>query len=258
MPRLFTAASSEYLEAPTAAVSAVPFTLACFFYQVAAATQALISIANNAVADQNWALEAVSTSKVRVAAQGSGDANSTQDTTNVFGLNRWNHAAGVFSTSALRTPYLNGIAGPQVSQARGAITPNVTAIGRLSVAAPALFYGGQIAHVGIWNAVLTPLEIWDLAQGARPDRIRPQNLVYYKEIGEPNDAYGKLIFTPTGTLVKPDPFVIRSRTRRRAVRLSGGGSGTIITPPQGIMEMRGEIIADWNEPSPELIGAVPI
>jgi len=41
------------------------------------------------------------------------------------------------------------------------------------------FYNGDIAEPAIWNAALTAAEIASLAKGMTPDKIRPQNLVFY-------------------------------------------------------------------------------
>ena len=36
-----------------------------------------------------------------------------------------------------------------------------------------------MAEVGVWNVALTAAEIASLAKGMTPDKIRPQNLVFY-------------------------------------------------------------------------------
>ena len=41
------------------------------------------------------------------------------------------------------------------------------------------FGSGQYAEIGAWQATLTPEEIRALAKGMTPDKIRPQNLVFY-------------------------------------------------------------------------------
>ena len=92
---------------------------------------------------------------------------------------QWNHAAGVFSANNNRIAYVNGVGGTS-----NTTTVNVSAINTLLISAVynttlQNYYAGQIAEVGVWNAALTAAEIASLAKGMTPDKIRPQNLVFY-------------------------------------------------------------------------------
>ena len=40
-------------------------------------------------------------------------------------------------------------------------------------------WDGLIAEAAVYNAALTAAEVASLAKGMTPDKIRPQNLVYY-------------------------------------------------------------------------------
>ncbi len=229
MARLFTSASSEYLEAPTAAISSLTiagFTLACWFRQDDSTTETLLSIANNAAADQYWILGVTSARKVRAAGKGSGDASEFDvDTSNAFTANQWHHAAATFKSAAGATlqAFADGVGVASGASARGTVTPNVTSIGRLSKSTPANYFGGQIAHAAIWSAVLTNDEIRRVAGGESPLRIRPEALAVYLPIGQTDEAYRGFVFAKTGTLPRPTPeTLVRPSKARRVSRLVSG------------------------------------
>lgn len=101
----------------------------------------------------------------------------------------WHHFTGVFETNSLRTIYRNGIAG----------TPNTTtaspgSVTRLIIGAAwdlgGVDYNGSgnhdIAHLAIWDVVLSQTEITSLSNGISPLLIRPTSLKFYT----PLDALG--------------------------------------------------------------------
>jgi hypothetical protein len=126
-----------------------------------------------------------------------GANQGSADSTIGFSANSWQHACGVFASNTSRTVYLDGgnsavnttsIELSGVNQIRVASRPLIGVEG--------LFFDGQIAEVGIWNAALTAAEIASLAKGMTCDKVRPQNLVFYAPlVRDLIDAKGGLTIT---------------------------------------------------------------
>ena len=114
----------------------------------------------------------------RIADQGNVNAVASGG---IVSANVWNHYAGVFVSGSSRTAFTNGVAGAENTTTVAAITPTFTNIGAFyaGTATAIQFMDGLIAEVGIWNSALTAAEIASLAKGMTPDKIRPQNLVFY-------------------------------------------------------------------------------
>jgi hypothetical protein len=185
MALTFTAASSQFLSMPSAPVASGPLTMACWFRTSNVTnTLSLICINDTATNNHHCLLLRgdIAGDPVNIFSQ-SGASSGGPITTTGFSANTWGHACGVFSSNASRSVYFNG----------GGVATNTTnvptsgliqsSIGGRRVGPSALngvqFMEGQIAEVGIWNAALTAAEIASLAKGMTPDKIRPQNLVFY-------------------------------------------------------------------------------
>ena len=137
----------------------------------------------------------VNATQFRIADQGNVNAVANGG---IVSANVWNHYAGVFASGSSRTPYTNGVAGAENTTTVAAITPTFTNIGAFyaGTATAIQFMDGLIAEVGIWNAALTAAEIASLAKGMTPDKIRPQNLVFYTPlVRDLNDQKGGLAIT---------------------------------------------------------------
>jgi hypothetical protein len=176
----FTAASSQYLFAG-ATTTAVPITLACWFYPNNTTANMILIDLSNSSGNNRFTLAALgglAGDPIRVdAISGTGAA---ADTTTGFASQSWQHACGVFSANNARSVYLN--AGSQGSST-ASVTPSGidrTFAGTRSINSVAgLFMDGRLAECGIWNAALTAAEIASLAKGMTCDKVRPQSLVFY-------------------------------------------------------------------------------
>lgn len=99
-----------------------------------------------------------------------------------FSTNTWQSAAAVFTSSTSRKAYLNGVPGPEDVNA---VTPTVleqTYIGAQTTTYPTdhtWAYNGCLCHCAWWDVALTDAEIVQLNEGATPDEVRPEHLVYY-------------------------------------------------------------------------------
>ena len=149
----------------------------------------------------------VNGTQYRIADQGNVNAVANGG---IVSANVWNHYAGVFASGSSRTPYTNGVAGAENTTTVAAITPTFTNIGAFyaGTATAIQIMDGLIAEVGIWNAALTAAEIASLAKGMTPDKIRPQNLVFYSPlVRNLIDQKGGLAITNNGATVANHPRV---------------------------------------------------
>lgn len=203
MARTFAAASSQYLIAASAAVTAEPFTMACWFKPVSASVQyTAMSLGTNGGTLRHMliAFDAVNPTALAISVDGGGTASSV--TTNQYSAGVWSHAAGVWASNASRTAYLNGVAATENTTAK-TVTVDRTLIGARINTTAGVFMDGDIGEAAIWGAALTTAEIASLADGLAPIAVRPDSLVgYWPLIGRASPEYdvvGGLAMTLTNT-----------------------------------------------------------
>jgi hypothetical protein len=154
-------------------IDAVPLTLACWFRPDVAVQKNLLWLTDNN-ANNGWGMY-LSTSALRGYVVAAG-AVSDFATSSTYSTTTWQHACLSCSTNSSRTVYLNA-SGETTNTATRNVDP--ATITNLRVGFTGSSFDGLIAEVGIWNAALTQPEIASLAKGMTPDKIRPQNLVFY-------------------------------------------------------------------------------
>ena len=198
--------TNQFLEVGSAVVNR-PCTMAAWGYLDATdGARDIVSVSSKAT--RSVLRLNVNSGQYRIADQGNVNAVANGATVSA---GSWNHYAGVFASGSSRTPYTNGVAGTANTTSVAAITPTVTSIGAWfeGTSSPIQFFDGRIAEVGIWSAALTAAEIASLAKGMTPDKIRPQNLVFYAPlVRDLNDQKGGLTITNnTGATVANHPRV---------------------------------------------------
>lgn len=175
--------TTQYLSAAAAAVTAPPLTIAAWARITDTTTivgrdiVALSSKTGRSVYRLNW--NGFNTPPLRLLDQGTTNSSAYFGTPSI---NTFFHVAGVFTSSISRTPYFNGAAGTtNTDSVTHSLLPDTTSIGAFfdGTTTPNQPFVGNIAEVGIWNTALTAEEIASLAKGMTPDKIRPQNLVFY-------------------------------------------------------------------------------
>lgn len=197
----FTAASSQYLSSVLTSLSPYPLTISCWFNSNnTTANQALVYVGPSTSTSRLFlfAAGAVAGDPVSFDAIGSGGGSAqTANSTSGYTANTWNHACGVATSSTLRTVYLNGgSSGTNITSVTPSAADRLTIGSRLSTGVAGVFFDGDVAEVGIWNAALTATEIASLAKGMTCDKIRPQNLVFYAPlVRNLQDANGGLTIT---------------------------------------------------------------
>ena len=172
MAYAFTAASSQHLTTASAAATARPITIACWFYTASTALQSCVGNTDNAF---NGVVLRLNMQKVQASTGNLGALNGVTNYT----TSAWQHGAGVWS-STNRYVFLNGAQDASDAQSTLGGTPTLVSIGsRFAGATAGIFMDGLIAEVGIWNVALTAAEIASLADGMTCDKVRPDSLVFY-------------------------------------------------------------------------------
>ena len=170
--------TNQRLSCPPASTSA-PMTMACWFYMILGGVKPILT-AGVVGGNDKFQLYASSGANggtgafVQAAAVGdTGVQNSN------LALLTWHHGASVFSSTTNRIAYFNGASGTSNTASVSPSGFNTFDIGTRYSPTLGNYLNGRVAEVGIWNAALTAAEIASLAKGMTPDKIRPQNLVFY-------------------------------------------------------------------------------
>ena len=198
----FTAASSQYLGTASTPVTAAPLTIAGWFFPTANASGTICSVGvSSGTNRQQLFYDPTTPGGARLAANSldnTGQSESSRN--NVVTVNTWQHGAGVFTSSTERLAYHDGIAGIVNTVSRTPSGLNTITIGGRWNTTIGGFATGRLAEVGIWNVALTAAEVASLAKGMTPDKIRPQNLVFYAPlVRDLIDQKGGLTITNNNT-----------------------------------------------------------
>lgn len=163
-------------------ITAYPLTISAWFYTTGApaGTQTLFGISRNNATQELFGLSvtAASTVNARCIAGGSGSAGGNSG---AFSANTWNHGLGLYTSATSRTPYLNGTAGTTSLTNLTPASLDKTDIGGHYNSAGSIGsqFVGRLAHLAMWDVVLSQLEITALSRGVSPLAIRPANLKCY-------------------------------------------------------------------------------
>ena len=181
MARLFDDASNEYLNITSPAVTAVPFTMAAWFYSDDIDNPGVImSVADIGSANNYFWLAAQGSgvgNPVRVTARGTTARHA--DTSTAWLEDTWHHACGVFAAADDRRAFLDG--GGKGTETTSEIPSGLdnTEIGRVGDSSPTLEFSGRIAEAAIWNIALSDAEVALLAKGFSPLFFHPESIVAY-------------------------------------------------------------------------------
>lgn len=199
--------TNDYIEATSAAVTAVPITMACWFRPANITTNfSLMSLSVDTGATDRFVLQAagaVSGDPVRLQITQSGTTSNTAVSASGYTANNWWHAAGVFTSATSRRAFLNGVGGTADTTNLTPSGVNRTGLGyHTTSGVRGVFMNGRLAEAAIWNEALTDAEIAALADGFRPSLIRPDKLVFYVPLVRQVDDYsGGLSLTTSGAVV---------------------------------------------------------
>lgn len=191
MARSFSSASSQRLTVGTSPMTTVPLTMSCWYYCTDTTTLQTVlelSKAGAGVGVHKYRLilrgDLAGASKTLQAQQNPGNVVSS---TIAYTGSTWQHACGVFTTTASRTVYLNGANNATDTTAGSPASVDQTSLAVAWDGSGAgvwtQYYTGRIAEVGVWNVAITAAEVASLAKGYSPLEIRPASLVAYYPLG---------------------------------------------------------------------------
>ena len=231
--------TSDYLEHGAPVVSALPITMACWFYVSARlpGTHALIAIGDAADSNTVKLTASATDVTVRSIAVGGSPASSVTALPDPR-VATWQHACGVFAASNSRVVYINGGARAFGSVTVELGTPTVTTLGATySAGSRTQFLEGYLAEAAVWDVALSEADVKLLAAGYYPDQIRPGNIVSYWSLAgqyspDEIDRTGRFDLTVTGAtpaIANHPPMLPRTR-RHRALELALVGAGPTFVP----------------------------
>ena len=205
MARLFDDGSSEYLEVSSTPVTAVPLTIAAWFYMDDAVTWAnrtLVNVVDSGSAN-NWFNLYVRAGDSNVVRAGTRSSSGWQyaESTTTYSASTWHHACGVWAAADDRAAYLDGAnKGTEATSITPAGIDSID-VARLGDSSPGNYFSGSLAEIAIWIAALIDAEVAALAAGASPLTIRPASLVAYWPLirDEDQDIVGAYSLSANGT-----------------------------------------------------------
>jgi hypothetical protein len=192
--------SNQYLSTASSPASGTPMTIACWMRPTNSdSLGAGVSVGQTSASHRNQVF--VQASRIDIAAQGASALSQVQSSDATAFSNVWTHGAGVFASATSRTVYKNGGNSATVTTNIGSQNAFASAlVGVRDNGSIGLYFNGNIADVGIWNAALTADEIASLADGMTCDKVRPQSLVFYAPlVRDLIDAKGGLTITNNNT-----------------------------------------------------------
>jgi hypothetical protein len=186
----FSQPSSQDLTTTSTPLTAVPLTLACWFYSTNVSNQgSLVGVERSSGGINGYFIRSANNQFMVLQ-----NASNVQGGT--ISVNTWHHGAATYPSSGNITGYLDG-----TSVVTPALTVTSTSADRIAIGsrfnnASGAFMSGRIAEVGIWNVALDAAEIASLAKGMTCDKVRPQSLVFYAPlVRDLVDAKGGLTIT---------------------------------------------------------------
>lgn len=210
MAFLFDDANEEYLEVDSVAFTAQPLTLAGWAKRDAspAADLAAIWLGDKGEAAESYSLQIDTDGADALQMRRRGTGGGSAITSTATALNTWHHIMGTANPTGLLVAYLDG-EGKGTFGTTGTVTTfDRTAIGRAADITPALYFSGYLAHMAIWNSVLSDGEAILLASGLDPRCIQSGSLQNYWPLGDDaSDIVGSQNLTefngPTSGLADP-------------------------------------------------------
>ena len=208
--------TDDNLSVNTAAVTAAPLTVACWFN--ADTTAADMWLVNLCVSTEN------NNNQFSLLASGGtagdpvewlardGVSSAIASTGSGYSTGVWHHACGIEYASNSRAAFIDGGSKGTNTTSKTPSGINRTAIGRQQDSAPSGPFNGRIAEVAIWDVDLTDAEVASLADGLCPLFVRPGRLVaYWPLLGrfDPEiSVRGGFDLTVTGALVGDHPRIL--------------------------------------------------
>ncbi len=184
MARLFDGVD-DYLENTPAPVTASPFTVAGWFRTSNMDDlQDIWAVSNGGATNKAYRCQANGPETTPVADtfryNATSGPNSFTDTTTGYSSNVWHHFAAVEASATDRRAFIDGGSKGTSDKDRTPAGIDTTRIGALST----FLFDGDLAHIAVWNVVLSDAEIASLYGGRiSPLRFRRDALISYWAVG---------------------------------------------------------------------------
>ncbi len=175
------ASSSQYAELTTPAITAQPFTMACWIIaETLVADMALMQLADSAV-DNHFHEMDVSAGDLLRAGSAAGGTTNVANSVGAVAAGVWQHCLVTHGPTSGndRQVSLNGATLATSTTNRAATSLDRFRLGASAGATAAQFYDGLIAMAAWWNVQLNQREATALFKGANPGMIRPSALRHF-------------------------------------------------------------------------------
>ena len=199
----------DYLDKSSPTIDDFPLTFACWVKPEAINDwDGCITLGTSGSAYHYITLTLRSNNKVVAKVRGAGGSSESVSVAN-YTAGNWQHIAGVFSGSASRYVYLDGVSGAEQRTNRPASGMDILTIGEWGGTA-SYPLDGSLAECAIWNVALAAGEILSLSKGVTATTIRPASLVsYYPLVRDYIDVMGANAISPNNTVVyDPHPRIM--------------------------------------------------
>ena len=202
----FESTSANQFFSGSAVFSAAPFTVSAWMKFESIGDFCAFWVGDNTVSSTGWLMRVDDSApggrvfRFRIESAG----GTTQvDSVITWNIDTWYHCCIVEASATDHRLYVNGT---NKYTGTASITPggtNSTAIGVRNSSTKAMYFDGIIAHVGVWNVVLTDEEVATLANKISPLMVRRGSLVNYwplnGNLATEVDIVGGVNLTKNGT-----------------------------------------------------------
>lgn len=239
--RRFDDAASDKLVTVATPVTAVPFTMGCWFNSDdITIRQFLMMVGTSANNDNRFSLELrgdVGGDPVYALTEASAAASQAASTTG-YQANRWHHATAVYAAANDRRIYLDGGGFAQETTSRTPAGINKIAVGCFSGSSDALRLSGLVMWPYVIPRMLTGADVMRLAAGEHPMVVGGQGTLFWDFYGRSieNDRGALYPLTNTGSVPVPGPAFLRDRIPRvgfwgAGAAVAGSIYGTVFNSP---------------------------
>lgn len=199
---LFDDTNTQYLQVETCPVNGLPLTMTGWFYSNDnTVNQAILFAGDGTVSNVHFALRFDNTDSVTARHRfGAGSNNAT--TSGGVTLNAWNHAAGVFASTTLRTAYVNGGGAATNTVSTPDFNPPRTTLGRSGDSSPQDEWSGMLDDVRLYNVAKTAEEINEIYNNSDDLYIIPRRVWAFVPAGVTEFLNASGSVTPTGTIIR--------------------------------------------------------
>lgn len=193
---------------------------------------------DTAAGSSRWQITANSTfNAVALSCNSAGTAASSISSGALADLT-WGHIGGVFASPASRQSYLNGVGSAVETTSITVTQPDSIRLGaRAFSGAEGIYWNGDLAHLAIWSAALSPTEMQMLYAGVSPLLIRRNALLGYWPLDDQgitaNDAVSKRRLDANGVpAFTPFPLNMRRPARATPLFAFGGAAAAAAYTPR--------------------------